>query len=73
MVEFLKALKIFTKYINRDSYGWKYPFTCEHEILYVTAVNPRDVSQEDIEELESLGFEADIYEGIFYSTKYGSS
>jgi len=66
MKELIEALKIFLKHEDM-----KYPTHCEHDILYVH-YNPEDFSQEDIDQLEVLGFTADYEEGCFTSTLYGS-
>lgn len=69
MEDFIKALNIFLKYGNP-----KFPFHCEHDVLYIYVVEPSKVSEEDIESLEKLGFhvEEECDEDRFYSYKYGS-
>lgn len=44
MKELIKALQIFSKYI--DGYSAKYPTHCEHDELQVI-VNPEKVSDDD--------------------------
>jgi hypothetical protein len=51
MGDLIKALNIFLKY--KDSYS---PTHCEHDILYVVDVSYEEVSENDKEELEKLGF-----------------
>ena len=67
MEQLIKALTILSKYTKNS-----YPTCCEHDILYVH-VDPNDVSKEDIDTLEELGFSAD-FEDLhnFYSFKFGS-
>ena len=69
MENLIKAFQIFSKYLEKDSYQWKYPTHCEHDELTV-CVDPSVVSQEDIDELMNLGF--DKGEEYFYSYHYGS-
>ena len=65
MEELIKALQIFLKYGNPDC-----PTHCEHDELFVTIDNII-VSEEDLEELERLGFRP--CDDIFHSFKYGSA
>ena len=67
MENLIKALQIFLKYTSD-----KYPTGCEHDVLYVY-VYPGDVNQEDIEELDSLGFFPDDDGESFMSYRYGSA
>lgn len=71
MKDLIEALTILMKYDN----GSKWPTHCEHDIMYITSVNPEDVSKEDKERLEELGFLEgdDSGENIFQSFRYGSS
>ena len=74
MKELIEALQIIDKYIETD-YSRKYPFSCEHDIIYVTAIDdPGKISQKDLERLDALGFcyEPDVYEYLV-SYRYGSS
>lgn len=68
MENLIKALQIFLKYDNKEHPTW-----CEHDMLGVS-ISPYDVSDEDIKELERLGFyHKDDHTGCgFYSFKYGS-
>lgn len=52
--ELAEAFTIFAKYSDED-----YQIGGEHDVLYVY-VNPNEVSKEDLERLEALGFEADF-------------
>lgn len=64
MEDLIKALQIFLKYGNPD-----YPTSCNHDELWVD-IDPKKVSEEDLEMLKSLGFFPD--ESRFYSFRFGS-
>lgn len=68
MEDLIKALNIFVKYGNPRN-----PFHCEHDYLYVD-IPFEQVSEEDIAELNKLGFHADDQygNGGFGSFRYGS-
>lgn len=66
MDELIEALQIFKKYTNE-----KYPCWCAHDEFHI-CVEPEEVSDEDIEKLEELGFEPDEETNDFCSFKYGS-
>ena len=66
MEDLIKALSIFIKYSQE-----KYPTHCEHDVMYVR-ISPKNVSEEDCKDLESLGFIADLDEDCFYSFHFGS-
>lgn len=65
MDDLIKALTILRKYGNPD-----WPTHCEHDVLLVL-IDPADVSEEDLAELETLGFRAGNGEGCFVSYKFG--
>lgn len=65
MKKLIEALEIFLKYGNPES-----PFYCEHDVLCVCGIEPKDVSKEDKDKLEALGFFID--EDGFKSFRYGS-
>ena len=67
MEDLIRALNIFLKYGNPHC-----PFHCEHDILYVD-IDPGVVSEDDIKELDGLGFfpSTEHPEG-FNSYRYGS-
>lgn len=67
MKELYEAFKIFAKYSTDN-----FPTSCEHDIMYVH-VKPTAVSDEDVAELERLGFDANEDLGNFQSTKFGSA
>lgn len=47
----IEALQIFKKYNNTT-----FPTSCEHDMLFVNKVTPDEVSPEDREKLQYLGF-----------------
>jgi len=65
MQDLIEALTIFAKYTDAH-----YPTHCEHDELQV-AVNPSDVSEEDLKRLEELSFIPDDYD-TFMSRRFGS-
>ena len=74
MDDLIKALEIFKKYVtDKESYQFNYPFHCEHDVLIITAVEVDDVSGEDAEKLDSLGFHISEEHEAFASYKFGSS
>ena len=68
MENLIKALQIFLKYGNP-----KYPTHCEHDQLSIMEITKEMVSDEDIEELDKLGFFWSESEECFISFKYGSA
>ncbi len=68
MEDLIKALQIFLKYGNLRN-----PSHCEHDYFYIS-INPELVSEEDIIELDTLGFFIDQEYGGegFGSFRYGS-
>lgn len=80
MEKLIEALQILLKYGNP-----KYPTHCEHDVLYITDIDPNLISKEDILKLDELGFivriegqfdeenEEMIEESTIYSYRYGSS
>ena len=70
MEDLIKALRIFEKYC--DDYHKKYPFTCDHDIIIFNGAGESDVTLEDKEELEKLGWLPFDTFG-FCSYKYGSN
>lgn len=68
MEDLIKALQIFLKYGNPRS-----PSHCERDYFYIS-INPELVSEEDIIELDTLGFFIDQEYGGegFGSFRYGS-
>ena len=70
MEQLIEALQILLKYGNPS-----YPTHCEHDILTICGIDPSDVSDEDKEKLDDLGFfVGDEYgDEAFHSFKYGSA
>lgn len=70
MDDLIKALQILRKYGNPS-----YPTHCEHDVLTICGIKPQDVSDEDKNELDNLGFFiSDEYgEEMFQSFKFGSA
>lgn len=66
MDELIEALKIFRKYTDA-----KYPCWCEHDEFHV-CVDPEEVSDEDKNKLEELGFDINEDTEDFYSFRFGS-
>jgi len=66
MKDLIKAFQIFLKYDNPYN-----PTHCEHDELYVM-IDPSEVSEEDIKELNKLGFFPNDVDG-FSSYRYGSA
>jgi len=68
MKDLIEALQIFLKYGNLP-----YPTHCEHDILIVYGIEPQDVSPEDTERLDKLGFRVnEDYPEAFSSFRFGS-
>ena len=68
MNELIEALQIFLKYGNP-----KWPTHCEHDVLTICGIKPRDVSIEDIIKLDKLGFFVTEDEEYFQSFRFGSA
>jgi hypothetical protein len=70
MESLIKALQIFLKYGNPE-----YPTHCEHDVMYIVGIDPNDVSKEDKDALDELGFRFgnESGENGFYSFRYGSA
>ena len=68
MEDLIKALQIFLKYGNPD-----YPTNCSHDQLTICGIEPDDVSDEDKEVLDKLGFFVSEVEECFISFKFGSA
>jgi hypothetical protein len=66
-MQLIAALQIFAKYVPVGEYCTH----CEHDELMIV-VDPTIVSDEDIKELEELGFRPDYDMPNFVSTKFGS-
>ena len=68
MEDLIKALTILNKYLD-DGYHKNYPTICEHDELIV-CVDPGKISEEDMIELNKLGFIPSDYFMISY--RFGS-
>lgn len=69
MEDFLKAMAIFQKYMKGDVYC---PFNCSRdEMHFYGDFDSSDVNEEDIAELERLGWFKNEYDG-FMSFRFGS-
>ena len=70
MKDLIEALTILLKYGNPD-----YPTHCEHDELTICGIDPEEVSDEDIQSLDKLGFfvSADDYGRCFKSFHFGSA
>lgn len=62
----IEALNIFIKYGDPDN-----PTHCEHDVLYIM-IDPNDVTEEDKERLDKLGFFPNDIDG-FSSYRFGSA
>jgi hypothetical protein len=68
MNELIEALTILAKYMDPAN---KYPTYCEHDVLHVCGIEG-EVSEDDIERLDKLGFFPDDDNNGFMSFRYGS-
>lgn len=72
MKDLIEALTILLKY--GDPYA---PTHCEHDVLGIIGIEPSQISEEDKDRLDELGFSiGDPYgygEDVIYSYRYGSA
>jgi len=68
MDDLIEALKIFRTVANPYA-----PLHCEHDTLYIMGISKEDLTQENIDTLENLGFYWDDAEEVFYSFRFGSA
>lgn len=70
MEDLINALKILLKYGNPQ-----YPTHCIHDCLVVCGIDPSDVSSQDKEQFEELGFyvSSELGEDHFASYRFGSA
>lgn len=66
MKNLIEALQIFLKYKDVQ-----FPTNCEHDIFMIMAVTEEEVSDEDKNRLEELGFR--WMDGCWASYHYGSA
>ena len=72
MNELIEALMIFSKYLTKSDYAYKWPTSCYNGEMRVS-VSPKVVSTPDIIKLQELGFQPDYHWENFVSIKYGSN
>lgn len=68
MEKLIEALQIFLKYKNAN-----WPTHCEHDILMIMEVSEDEVSSEDKEKLDELGFFWSSEYDCWASYKFGSA
>ena len=68
MEDLIKALVIFSKYTHTNN-----PTICEHDELMIVGVDATDVSDEDHNELDRLGFFWSESDEIYKSFRFGSA
>ncbi len=68
MENLIKALKIFLKYSNSE-----YPTHCEHDELSIADIEKEQVCDDDIKELDKLGFFWSDEDECFKSFHFGSA
>ena len=68
MKNLIEALTIFLKYKNAE-----WPTHCEHDVLFISEVTKDEVSAEDKEKLETLGFHWSDSYGCWISFRFGSA
>lgn len=68
MEKLIEALQIFLKYKNET-----YPTACVHDMLVVVGISKDEVSQEDVDKLDELGFRWNSDIGCWSSFRYGSA
>lgn len=68
MDDLIEALKIFRKYANE-----KWPTNCSHDLLAIMGIGKDQISTEDQERLEELGFLWMESEECWGSFRFGSA
>jgi hypothetical protein len=68
MDELIQALEIFKKYQNLE-----WPTHCEHDVMLVVGIKQNEVSEEDTQKLNELGFTWMQEYECFGSYYYGSA
>ena len=68
MKDLIEVLNIFAKYDPPE-----YFTHCEHDVLYVFVEKYQEVTKEDKERLEVLGFCFNEEEKLYYSCRFGSA
>lgn len=68
MDKLIEALQIFLKYKNEQ-----WPTHCEHDILMIIGITEDEISEEDKEKLDKLGFSWNSEYDCWASYRYGSA
>jgi len=68
MKDLIEALTIFAKYKNEMC-----PTHCEHDVLYVVGITEDEVSEDDKQRLDALGFHYSDEYDCWQSFRYGSA
>lgn len=68
MKKLIEALTIFAKYKDVN-----YPTHCEHDVLMIAAVTEDEVSSEDKQKLDDLGFHWSKETDCWISYRFGSA
>jgi hypothetical protein len=68
MDKLIQALEIFKKYQNLE-----WPTHCEHDVMLVVGIEQNEVSEEDTQKLNELGFIWMQEYECFGSYRYGSA
>jgi len=68
MDELIEALQIFKKYKNE-----KYPTHCEHDVLWIMGVGQDEMSKEDTDKVNELGFIWSESYDSWISFRFGSA
>lgn len=68
MKDLIEALTIFLKYKNE-----RWPTNCSHDLLAIMAVTKEEVSEEDVQRLDELGFHWMNDVDSWGSFRYGSA
>ena len=68
MEKLIQALQIFLKYNNPT-----HPTHCEHDVLMVVGITEEEVSDEDKDKLDELGFFWNSEYDCWASYKFGSA
>jgi len=67
MEDLIRALQILLTYGNPRN-----PTHCEHDVMYVCGISPDEVSEDDLKELDDLGFFPEEEVDGFASYRFGS-
>jgi len=68
MKDLIEALQIFAQYTDT-----KWPTHCEHDILMIMKVGQDEVSEQEAERLEELGFHWSTEYDCWASFRFGSA